>query len=69
MGVESAASHDKLKEALNKGPSYSVPFAVADGQDSTPLVRVLKFGYLGGIWPVSKLLLEPAVAPMRLVTL
>ena len=34
---------DTLQEPLIK--SYSVPFAVADGQDSTQLVRVLRFGH------------------------
>ena len=34
---------DILQETLIK--RYSVPFAVADGQDSTPLVRVLRFGH------------------------
>ena len=39
IGVDFSVPHDKLKEALIK--CYSVPFAVADGQDSTQLVRVL----------------------------
>jgi hypothetical protein len=38
MKVESAASHDKPNEALIKSEErqqYSVPYAVADGKDST----------------------------------
>ena len=34
---------DTLQEPVIK--CYSVPFAVANGQDSTPLVRVLRFGH------------------------
>ena len=40
---------------------YSVPFAVADGQDSTPFVRVLRFGH-----PLPRMVLNSLVTKSEL---